>query len=390
MLQYLAKQALEHPGVSVKEYQIATEVFGRPADFDPHLDATIRVQVGRLRTKLAEYYRTLGTSDPILVELPKGTHALSFQKRAPQAASQSPQEVPGNGVSADLAWDKKLRNLTVVTVGLSVLLAVAVFIIIIQTFTRKGLQSATVQASAEVPPATVKRFWDPFLSGPDEPWVVFSDAAFIGRPETGMRYFDPSRDSAARILDHYTGVGEVFAVRNLDRTFSTLKRRIRVKRGSMFTLDDAKNNDLIFVGSPAENLTLRDIPSTRDFIFQRVASGPRKGDLSVYNVHPHPGEPSEFLPNPGGPPLTDDYSVIALVHGLNPAKSTLILAGTTTIGTQAAVEYVCQKDSLEELLRRLSPGSSAELKPFEAVIHVKVVRGVPVETQLVAVRKESR
>jgi hypothetical protein len=40
LLQYLAKQALDHPDSPVKEYQIATEVFGRPADFDPQSDST--------------------------------------------------------------------------------------------------------------------------------------------------------------------------------------------------------------------------------------------------------------------------------------------------------------------------------------------------------------
>jgi hypothetical protein len=389
MLHYLAQQALEHPGLSVKEYQIATEVFGRPRDFDPHLDATIRVQAGRLRTKLAEYYRTLGAEDPILVELPKGTHALSFQLRVPSAASPSPREI-GAVTSIEPTADKKFRYLSIAMFGLAVLLAGAIAVIGILLATRKALP-VTVQASAEIAPASIKRFWDAFATGPEEPWVVFSDAAFVGRPETGMRYFDPTRDSPVHILDHYTGVGEVFAVRNLDRTFALLKRRIRVKRGSMFSLDDAKNNDLIFVGSPAENLTLRDIPSTHEFAFQRVSTGSRKGDLSIANFHPRPGEPAAFLPNPQSPPLTDDYSLIALVHGLNPAKSTLILAGTTTIGTQAAVEYVCQKDSLEELLHRLSvesPGN--DLKPFEAVIHVKVVRGVPVQSELVTLRRGSK
>ena len=84
--------------------------------------------------------------------------------------------------------------------------------------------------------------------------------------------------------------------------------------------------------------------------------------------------------------LSEDYSVIALVHGLNPAKSVLILAGTTTIGTQAAVEYVCQQNSLEELLRRLPVENTGELKPFEAVLRVKVTRGVPVESEIVALR----
>jgi len=84
--------------------------------------------------------------------------------------------------------------------------------------------------------------------------------------------------------------------------------------------------------------------------------------------------------------LSEDYSVIALVRGLNPAKSVLILAGTTTIGTQAAVEYVCQQNSLEELLRRLPVDDTGELKPFEAVLRVKVTRGVPVESEIVALR----
>ena len=78
--------------------------------------------------------------------------------------------------------------------------------------------------------------------------------------------------------------------------------------------------------------------------------------------------------------------MIALVRGLNPAKSVLILAGTTTIGTQAAVEYVCQQNSLEDLLPRLQVSAAGELKPFEAVLRVKVTRGVPVESSIVALR----
>ena len=64
-----AHHALSHPGTPLKEYQIATEVFGRPSDFDPQVDSTIRVQAGRLRAKLAEYYAAEGADDSILVEV---------------------------------------------------------------------------------------------------------------------------------------------------------------------------------------------------------------------------------------------------------------------------------------------------------------------------------
>src|SRR6516165_5098446 len=58
LLRYLADHSLQNPGVPIKEYHIATEVFGRSSDFDPHLDSAIRVQAGRLLVKLAEYYST--------------------------------------------------------------------------------------------------------------------------------------------------------------------------------------------------------------------------------------------------------------------------------------------------------------------------------------------
>jgi len=202
-----------------------------------------------------------------------------------------------------------------------------------------------------------------------------------------MRYYNRAKDSSAVITDHYTGVGEVLAVHALDSVFGRLHQQIRVKRGSLFSLDDAKNNDLIFIGSPSENLTLLELPNTEEFTFKQITSGPRTGTMEIINVHPGSGEPKEFLPSLPDDSLSEDYSVIALKRGLNPAHSVLILAGATTIGTQAAVEYVCQQDSLEQLLLRLSVSNSGELKPFEAVIRVKVAKGVPVGSELVALRK---
>ncbi len=184
-------------------------------------------------------------------------------------------------------------------------------------------------------------------------------------------------------------MGEVLAVHSLDQVFGTLHRGLRVKRGSLFSLDDVKNNDLIFLGSPSENLTLMEIPGTTEFVFQRLSSGPRKGDLSIVNVHPEPGESKEYLASPSSSPLTEDYAIVALMPGLNPSRSVMILAGTTTFGTQAAVEYVCRENSVQELLLRLAVSKTGELKPFEALLRVKVTRGVPVQTELVTLRKRN-
>jgi hypothetical protein len=385
LLRYLAKHAVDHPGTPIKEFQIATEVFGRSTDFDPQLDSMVRVQAGRLRSKIVEYYSSDGLEDPIVVELPKGTYVLSFHHRNASSA-KSPSSAVNGTVSKESQEKNPERRWGTEVIALSIFLAAAIVVIVWLMATRNtgpvGLASET-----EPVPAAFRVFWKGFTSGPEEPWVVFSNAAFIGRPETGMRYRDAARDAGAPILDHYTGVGEVLAVHELDRVFSLLHRRIRVKRGSLFSLDDAKNNNLIFIGSPVENLSLLEIPGTQEFVFEQLTSGPRKGDHAIINRHPQPDEGKEFFATPSGVPLTEDYALLGLVKGLNPGQSVLILAGNTTIGTQAAVEYVCRQSSLEELLLRLSVSQNGDLKPFEAVIRAKVARGVPVETELVAIRK---
>src|SRR5260370_40879355 len=76
LLRYLANHALDFPGEPLKEYKIATEVFGRSPDFDPQLDSIIPVQAGRLRTKLSKYYESEVANDPIVVDLPKGSYVL--------------------------------------------------------------------------------------------------------------------------------------------------------------------------------------------------------------------------------------------------------------------------------------------------------------------------
>jgi len=385
LLRYLAKHAVDHPGVAIKEFQIATEVFGRSADFDPQLDSMVRVQAGRLRSKLAEYYSSDGLEDAIVVELPKGTYVLSFHHRN-NSSAKSPSSAANGTPSKESQEKSPERRWGTEVISLSIFLAAAIVVIVWLMATR-NTSPVGLASESEPVPAAYRVFWKGFTSGPEEPWVVFSNAAFIGRPETGMRYRDAARDAGAPILDHYTGVGEVLAVHELDRVFGLLHRRIRVKRGSLFSLDDAKNNNLIFIGSPVENLSLLEIPGTQEFVFEQFTSGPRKGDHAIINKHPQPDEGKEFFATPSGVPLTEDYALLGLVKGINPGQSVLILAGNTTIGTQAAVEYVCRQSSLEELLLRLSVSQNGDLKPFEAVIRAKVARGVPVETELVAIRK---
>jgi hypothetical protein len=367
----------------VKEYRIATEVFGRPENFDPQVDSTIRVQAGRLRVKLTEYYAGEGAEDPVVVEMPKGQYLLTFHPRP--TASKNHDHGESDRMAAELPPRSSSWMIATLTMGAILVLAAVTIAWLLAS--RKASAGAPADASDNASIAALQHFWKPFVASKEEPWVIFSNAAFVGRPEVGMRYYDSKRDAHDVIFDHYTGVGEVLAVHDLDQVFAEQNRQIRVKRGSLFSLDDAKSNNLIFVGSPSENLTLQEIPGTKEFVFQREQAGPRKGDLALVNIHPEAGEAQKYFASPSGVPVTEDYAVVALMPGLNPSQYVLVLAGTTTFGTQGAVEYVCRDSNVAELLLRLSTSSTGDVKPFEAVLREKVERGVPVSTELVAIRE---
>src|SRR2546430_8288995 len=117
LLRYLAKQAVEHAGVPVKEYQIATEVFGRQPDFDPQLDSMVRVQAGRLRSKLAEYYSSEGANDATIIEIPKGSYAVVIHDRTTGSSNNGHVDMQ-HGAASDRPMLP--RNWVIATVGLSV------------------------------------------------------------------------------------------------------------------------------------------------------------------------------------------------------------------------------------------------------------------------------
>ncbi|HWS87786.1 MAG TPA: hypothetical protein VN282_12520, partial [Pyrinomonadaceae bacterium] len=106
-LRYVVEKTVDDEGALLKEYTIATEVFGRNTDYDPRIDSVVRVQAGRLRTKLQEYYTTEGKADPVIIDLPKGHYHPVFvcaraegEGAVSTAAAQTPDPPHANGHAA--------------------------------------------------------------------------------------------------------------------------------------------------------------------------------------------------------------------------------------------------------------------------------------------------
>jgi hypothetical protein len=106
LAEYIGRKYLEGEAEMLKEYNIAVEALGKPAEFDPKHDSIVRVEAHRLRRKLSEYYATEGAADPFRMVLdpgnyiprflPNGLHRLEPDPppKLPEALADSPQPPP--------------------------------------------------------------------------------------------------------------------------------------------------------------------------------------------------------------------------------------------------------------------------------------------------------
>lgn len=78
-LKYVVRETLEGKGENLKEYVIATDVLNKSSDFNPQLDAVVRIHAGRLRNLLDKYYLEAGNNDPLKISIPKGRYVPLFE-----------------------------------------------------------------------------------------------------------------------------------------------------------------------------------------------------------------------------------------------------------------------------------------------------------------------
>ncbi|MCK9452666.1 MAG: hypothetical protein M0Q90_13310 [Bacteroidales bacterium] len=78
-LKYIVEETLKGNNEELKEYNIAVNALGKSDDFNPQIDAIVRIHAGRLRRLLNEYYMGPGIKDPINIGVVKGTYVPVFR-----------------------------------------------------------------------------------------------------------------------------------------------------------------------------------------------------------------------------------------------------------------------------------------------------------------------
>ena len=140
----------------------------------------------------------------------------------------------------------------------------------------------------------------------------------------------------------------------LTRLFTRWGHSLRFRRSTVVSWEDTKTANLIFVGSMSH--ALRALSTPRKYSLQRFGMADGRKANSIVNLQPGQGEPASFGITPSEPcclTLTEDYAVIIYSKALGTGRYSLNMAGLTKMGTQAAVEFVCDSEAIEKLYSRL-------------------------------------
>lgn len=90
LLRYVVEQALAGKARQLKQYTIATDVFGKDATFNPEIDPIVRLEAGKLRRALELYYFRVGTSDHVRIAIPKGSYVPAFSLNDATSMTKAP------------------------------------------------------------------------------------------------------------------------------------------------------------------------------------------------------------------------------------------------------------------------------------------------------------
>ena len=425
-LRFVVEKTVADRDVLLKEYTIATEVFGRNSDYDPRIDSVVRVQAGRLRTKLQEYYTTEGKGDPVIIDLPKGHYHPVFNCPHQEAAAEVTTDLPalsatgeaatnGHGAASAVLADEQARTESTGARGrgklvvflLGALVVVLLFALMALYNSNRELRRQVSSVDPSLNGEDFKAVWTPFVADPEPPLLVLSNPtvyrflneadpdslerralqltpeqtrALVDAPEFRGQWTGGDSPRLIPSLGMYTGMGEAIGLYRLTDLFRTANKAILLRQSRHVSAADLKYRNVILLGSIYVNEWTRRLPTVEKYNYTFNAT--------IENRDPQPGEEREYKPqfNEQTGQLSVDYALITVKPNVSGEHAVMTLAGIFSEGTEAAAEFVTTRNHLAVLgqgLRQLG-GQNASPRYYQALLKVEVENGTPTTITLLA------
>lgn len=370
LLRYLADRCLAGESDAIKEYTIGVDAFNKPTSYDPRSDSTVRIQIGRLRQKLTEYYSGEGIADDVLLSVPKGRLTLLCE---PRAAAAEPSAAP-----AEIATSNPWR---MAAIGL----AAALLLSVLWTATRSRPAQPPAGWSSDL-----EAIWQPLINSPKPLLLAVGDPLFV-QFENKTLFRDPSIDKwedlqkspqvtalaqatgagTSQPVHYYSAVGDVSAAFLLGRRLGSRQPLFSLVRSSQMLWQQMADANVLFLGPPR-------------FFTERLGNLPMPMAITEspdgFRVtQPAPGEPALYpYRNSTGYFVEDGEACVLVTRATGPSGGTDIfsIASNSTFGRLGAVAALTDPNSARPIVARMNPVP----RYFQLLLRVKYKGGVPTET----------
>lgn len=403
LLTFLSEKAIAGEADNLKEYVVAIDGLGKSSTYDPQHNSAVRIQMGRLRQRLAEYYRTEGKDDPMIVDLPKGRFRLTFQQRStiPAMAEEVPAS-PAPSVPSIQLLDSPPGRVTKPSL-LRLLAGLLIVSLLLGMGYLVGRTTARSQTVANRNTQDLETLWEPFLNHKLPLIISIEDPLFAEiRSNPGVYFRDRSMNewsdvvrsaalnkltgalnqSEMRPSRYYTAFGEAEASFLLGGLLKTPERALSIVRTSQLSWQQLADNNVIFVG--VQNLffnQLRNMPIAPQLVPELNG---------VRDEHPGKGDPSFYADEYTTAPSEQGtiYALVTHLPGPNGKNDIESFTSNRSAGYLGAVQSFTDPQFARMLMAKLKEKTGGRTPRFyQALFQVRYRDGVPTETRLVLGRE---
>ena len=384
LLSYLAEKSLAGTADGLKEYTVGLDVFAKPPSYDPRQESVVRMHAGRLRQKLAEYYRTEGADDPVIVDFPKGAFKVVFEPR--RIVPERPLPPPPS---------RRVERILAACLGLTIAFG-AYFGFRLWHLERNP--GVAISKSAWTP--ELQQLWAPLLSSNRRLMVCLSTPLFIRVPGFGFVREIPTNDwsddsdlkgisslqeslhvSGAEPSFGFTGVGTASGAFLLGQFLAQRKQDVLLTRSDLISLPEMAMDNVVFLG-PAVGKQMEAIPQDEQLVLE---------PQGIRNLHPRPGEPA-FIgehAREGAQEVEESHALITQVPGLYGNGQILHFSGNQIPSVMAAVQAFTDPNLARTLVAKLKDPNGSIPRSYQVVLKVRSMEDMPIEVSYVLHRELS-
>ena len=353
-LRYVCERTLAGDGKEINEYSVAVEALGKPPDFSPAEDSTVRRSAYELRQKLHKYYEVERPEAAVHIELPKGSYTPRFVEIVPVLPAPVPLPDAPKPASRRAIW--MLSAALAMAICISIALAIALF---------RGSQR---------PSSIVREAWSPVTATGEKTLIsVGTYLHLVVRPYMTVvaeglpkypafpelyglfkqhRPLPDGVELSMHPVDNSVQLGHSLTVAIAASTLSQLGANYQILPERSASAPALRGRNVILIADPQNSNTAAAIldgtPLTLDFDqgAQDVVVRERGGSHTVWAGKRGPDKR-----------YTDVYGLVTVLPAEGESAGPhhmMIFSGITSVGTHGAADFFSRPDALNVLREKLA------------------------------------